>query len=109
MNDEKDSSPKTVDQVVEMLIEELSIAELIKIRDSELLAEFHMGLGMYIRNEYIYSNENQEELLNDVFSRSNDKTDKPDFHIIDFRHPDDASSIIFLELQKRLHEMDEKK
>lgn len=108
MDDKDDRSPKTVDQVVEMLIEELDEDVLIKVRDSESVSEFHFGLGMYIRNKYIYKNENREELENSVFSRHEDPDGKPNFQDIYFRHPDDASSIILEELQKRLREMDER-
>ena len=45
--------PKTVGEAVDRLIEELDRDALIKIRDSKNLSEFHLGLGMYIRNKYV--------------------------------------------------------
>jgi len=108
MNEKKESSPKTVDQVVEMLIGELEEDVLIKVRDSESVSEFHFGLGMYIRNKYIYKNENREDLEKSMFSRHDDLDGKPNLQDIYFRHPDDASHIILEELQKRLREMNER-
>jgi len=54
MTENESLSPKTVDQVLDMLIEELDDEILKKIRDAESLSIQHFGLGMYIRNKYIY-------------------------------------------------------
>lgn len=100
--------PKTVDEAVDWLIEELDEDALIKVRDSENLGRFHMGLGMYIRNQLVYQNEYQKELLEDVFSRVDIPDDKSDIRYYLYRHVDNVSDVILQELQKRLREEDKR-
>ena len=96
--------PKTVDEAVDWLIEKLDADALNKVRDSKNLAEFHMGLGMYIRNQFVYKNENKKELIEDALSRFDIPDDKSDIRYYRLRHVDNVSDVIIEELQKRLRE-----
>lgn len=100
----KKSLPKTINEAVDRLIEELDEDALNKVRDSKNLAEFHFGLGLYIRNQFVYKNDNKKELLDDVFSRFDIPEDKSDIRYYRFRHVDNISDVIIVELQKRLQE-----
>lgn len=105
MSDSK-SLPKTVDEAVDWLIEKLDADALNKVRDSKNLAEFHMGLGMYIRNQFVYKSDSQKELLQDVLSRLDIPDDKSDIRYYLFRHVDNVSDVILEALQKRLREIE---
>jgi len=104
MSDSK-SFPKTVNEAVDRLIEELDDDVLAKVRDSTNLTEFHFGLGMYIRNQFGIWGRN-EELLKDAQARFEIPDDKSDVRYYLFMHPDNASDVILEELQKRLREIE---
>lgn len=103
MND-NENLPKTVDEAVDRLIEEMDEDALIKVRESKNLAEFHFGLGMYIRNQFVYKSDNKKELLEDVFSRFDIPDDTSDIRYYRYRHVDNVSDVILEELQNRLRE-----
>lgn len=98
--------PKTVDEAVDWLIEELDEDALAKVRDSTNFAEFHFGLGLYIRNQFVYKSENKNELIEDVLSRFDLTDDKSDVQYYRMRHVDNVSEVILFELRKRLREED---
>lgn len=83
--------PKTVEEAVDWLIEEMDQELLQQVRDAENLVVFHFGLGLYIRNQLGIYNGN-EALLQDIGSRDDNY----------FIHPDSVSSMILDELQKKL-------
>jgi len=100
--DDNKNNPKTVDEAVDILLEELEEEVLNQVRDATSLIEFHFGLGMYIRNRFVYGSEYKDELIKDAFSRNDFSDDNPERRFI--IHIDDVSGLIIEELQKRLRE-----
>jgi len=84
--------PRTVEEAVNRLIQEMSEEdrETLKNTPEKDLIMYHFSLGMWVRNEFGLWQGN-EELLKSC------ATKEP------FIHPDDASSIIIEELWKKLN------
>ena len=83
----KRHSPKTLDEAVGIILDILTGEQKEKLKsysESELI-RYHLTLGQWIRNNFIYSNENAGELMLSVI-------DDPDEFI--FSHPDDISDLI---------------
>ena len=85
--------PKTAAEAFKRLDKRLTKEEKQQIVDSDGMSEFHFGLGMWIRNYWIYTGEkeNLESLLKDL--------GEPEFLIGDM-----ASSAILDAYQKHLKE-----
>ena len=85
--------PKTAAEAFKRLDRRLTKEEKQLIAEAEGIVEFHFGLGMWIRNYWIYTGEreNLESLLKDL--------GEPEFLI-----GDDASSVILEAYQKHLKE-----
>lgn len=83
--------PKTAAEAFKRLDRRLTNEEKLQIDEAKDLVEFHFGLGMWIRNYWIYTGEreNLESLLKDL--------GEPEFLI-----GDDASSAILEAYQKHL-------
>ena len=83
--------PKTAAEAFKRLDRRLTNEEKLQITKAKDLVEFHFGLGMWIRNYWIYTGEreNLESLLKDL--------GEPEFLI-----GDDASSVILEAYQKHL-------
>lgn len=86
--------PKTAAEAFKRLDRRLTNEEKLQITNAKDLVEFHFGLGMWIRNYWIYTGEreNLESLLKDL--------GEPEFLI-----GDDASSAILEAYQKHLKEV----
>lgn len=82
--------PKTKEECFTILDEMLSQEDKDSIAQMEDTIDLHFGLGMWIRNNWIYpqSQEDVEKLLKQ-FDDSGDEDDMPLFI-----HPDDYSSMI---------------
>ena len=66
----KDEHPKTMDEAVNILINNLdinSISNIKKYKKTDFCYKMHFDLGMYIRNNFIYKNENIEKLYSDIY------------------------------------------
>ena len=85
--------PKTAAEAFKRLDRRLTNEEKLQIAKAKDLVEFHFGLGMWIRNYWIYTGEreNLESLLKDL--------GEPEFLIGDM-----ASSAILEAYQKHLKE-----
>ena len=85
--------PKTAAEAFKRLDKRLTKEERQQIVDSDSMSEYHFGLGMWIRNYWIYTGEkeNLESLLKDL--------GEPEFLIGDM-----ASSVILDAYQKHLNE-----
>lgn len=83
--------PKTAAEAFKRLDRRLTNEEKLQIAEAEDVVEFHFGLGMWIRNYWIYTgeSENLESLLKDL--------GEPEFLIGDM-----ASSAILDAYQKHL-------
>ena len=83
--------PKTAAEAFKRLDRRLSKEEKQQLAEAENLIDFHFGLGMWIRNYWIYTGEreNLESLLKDL--------GEPEFLI-----GDDAPSVILEAYQKHL-------
>jgi len=86
--------PKTAAEAWKRLDKRLSEEEKKAIREAENMSEFHFSLGMWIRNNWIYTGEreNLESLMKDL--------GEPEFLIGDM-----ASSAILDAYQKHLKEL----
>ena len=92
----KVSIPKTKEECFAQLDEMLTIEDKEAIAQMEDTFELHFELGLWIRNNWIY-NQNEEDLkalLKDITGESED-----DFFLI---HPDDCSSVILDAYQEYL-------
>ena len=96
--DKKEIIPKTKEECFAILDEMLSEEEKKSIVEMEDTVDMHFGLGMWIRNNWIYpqSQEEVEKLLNQ-FDDNNADNDMPLFI-----HPDDYSSTILDAYQEYL-------
>ncbi len=86
--------PKTAAEAFKRLDQRLTKEEKQQIAEAEDMVEFHFGLGMWIRNYWIYTaeHENLESLLKDLGEPG-------------FLTGDDASSAILEAYQKHLKEV----
>jgi len=86
--------PKTAAEAWKRLDKRLSEEEKKAIREAENMSEFHFSLGMWIRNNWIYTGEreNLESLMKDL--------GEPEFLMGDM-----ASSVILDAYQKHLKEL----
>ena len=86
--------PKTAEEAWKRLDKRLSEEEKKAIREAENMSEFHFSLGMWIRNNWIYTGEreNLESLMKDL--------GEPEFLMGDM-----ASSVILDAYQKHLKEL----
>ena len=93
----KERIPKTKEECFAILDEMLSQEEKDEIAEMEDTIELHFGLGMWIRNSWIYpqSSEDVEALLKQFDDEADD--DMPLFV-----HPDDYSSMILDAYQEYL-------
>jgi hypothetical protein len=89
--------PKTKDECFAILDEMLSVEDKQSIVEMEDTIDLHFGLGMWIRNNWIYpqSQEEVEKLL-----RQFDDSGDEDMPL--FIHPDDYSSTILDAYQEYL-------
>lgn len=85
--------PKTMAEAFKRLDKRLTHEEKQQILDAEDMIDFHFGLGMWIRNYWIYTGEkeNVESLMTDLGVKM-------------FLGADDASSTILQAYQKHLKE-----
>ena len=86
--------PKTAADAWKRLDKRLCKEEKKAIREAKDMVEFHFGLGMWIRNYWIFTGEreNLESLMKDL--------GEPEFHVGDM-----ASSAILEAYQKYLREL----
>ena len=93
----KEQLPKTKQECFAMLDEMLSDEEKKSIKEMDDTIVLHFGLGMWIRNNWIYpqSQEEVEKLLRQF-------DDSGDEHMPLFIHPDDYSSTILDAYQEHL-------
>jgi len=84
--------PETVDEAVDQLKKELDLAQKTKIAQmaEDILIRLHMTVGLFIRNQFFYPH--NDNLLESCQDLTGDK------HL----HIDQASSIIIMELWKKL-------
>ena len=87
--------PKTVEEAVDRLIEELSLKDRTTLGNltEDELSLLHINLGEYIRNEFGLWSGNEDLMTSCCFIAKRDKI-----------HEDEASSIIIKELWSRLGE-----
>lgn len=106
--------PKTAAEAFKRLDKRLTQEEKQQIVEAEDMIEFHFGLGLWIRNNWIYGGEkvNLKSLLIDVGEEVVDITDgfpiegnEEDAEPMLIGHPDDFSSIILEAYQKHLKEI----
>ena len=85
--------PKTMAEAFKRLDKRLTHEEKLQILDAKDMIDFHFGLGMWIRNYWIYTGEkeNVESLMTDLGVKM-------------FLGADDASSTILQAYQKHLKE-----
>lgn len=85
--------PKTMAEAFKRLDKRLTHEEKQQILDAKDMIDFHFGLGMWIRNYWIYTGEkeNVESLMTDLGVKM-------------FLGADDASSTILQAYQKHLKE-----
>ena len=104
--------PKTAEEAFKKLDKLLSEEDKEEIREAEDLCAFHFGLGMWIRNEWIHcqEDENLAMLLKDIgvdfqmLSDINPNIPEGDHFPLFFMHPDSMSSYILEAYQKYLKE-----
>ena len=85
--------PSTIKEAVEILLEDLSIAEkkeIAELTENDLIG-LHFSLGQYIRNKFELWEENNE--LTKFCCKISNVTEM---------HPDSVSSLIIKEIWKRL-------
>ena len=87
--------PKTKEECFALLDEMLSKEDKETIVKTEYTFQLHFGLGMWIRNNWIYNR--TEEETNDFLKQFVD--DEEDLFVI---HPDDCSDVIIQAYQKYL-------
>lgn len=80
-------SPRTLDEAVGIILDILTSEqkEELKSNSESGLVYFHFTFGTWIRNNFIYNNENSWELKQSII-------DNPDDYL--FAHPDDISGLI---------------
>lgn len=88
-------SPRTLDEAVGIILDILTSEqkEELKSNSESGLVDFHLTLGAWIRNNFIYGNKNAGELTQSII-------DNPDDYI--FAHPDDISGLIVEAVWKAL-------
>ena len=93
----KQQIPRTKEECFAMLDEMLSAEEKAQIAEMEDTIDLHFGLGMWIRNNWIYQQEGEavEALLKEF-------VDEEDKDMPLFIHPDDYSSTILDAYQEYL-------
>lgn len=89
---------KTLEDYFHMLDCELTEEEQKELAECEDLIDYHFGLGMWIRNTWIYPDRNHT-LMKLVNERQNGNSVSADEYKFEYFHPDDTSSA-FLELYK---------
>lgn len=93
----KQKIPKTKEECFAILDEMLTAEEKAKIAEMEDTIDMHFGLGMWIRNNWIYSQSNESV---EALSRKFDDDADDDMPL--FIHPDDYSSMILDAYQEYL-------
>jgi hypothetical protein len=93
----KQRIPKTKEECFAILDEMLSTDDKAQIAEMKDTIDLHFGLGMWIRNNWIYSQEGEavEALLKEF-------VDEEDKNMPLFIHPDDYSSTILDAYQEYL-------
>ena len=91
----KRHSPRTLDESVGIILDILTTEQKEKLKSCSEpeLGDFHFTLGQWIRNNFIYNNENSWELEQSII-------DNPDDYL--FAHPDDISGLIVKAVWKAL-------
>ena len=101
--------PNTAAEAFKRLEKRLSEEDKKGLVEAKDLIDYHFGLGMWIRNYWIYSGEkvNLVSLLKDLGENipEFDNVDSEDeIDPIIFMHPDDISTLIIEAYQKHLRE-----
>ena len=89
--------PKTIEEAVDKLLLEMHDRlknDVMHSTEEDLVKNFNLGLGTYIKNAFGLWNDQNPELLRDCISEN--------------IHPDEASKIILKALWKRLQEKEKR-
>lgn len=84
---------KTLEDYFYMLDRELTEEEQMELAECEDTDDYHFGLGMWIRNTWIYPDRNHT-LAKLVARRSNENSFADDEDEFEYFHPDEISSAL---------------
>jgi len=89
--------PKTLDEAVKWLLDNLSPADLDNFRNEEFsnLIRYHHGFGRHLRNHFGMWTDEQADFVEEVCSHApRERVYPEDKNLVQGPHPDDASQTI---------------